>query len=83
MGQGCTIKAMVINVDALSSRKPVPLSLPFVQVAQTEGAGHLSPWVCPTLSWVTIWNRGAVTQGDDEAGGQKTAVRAELRQGLC
>lgn len=30
VGQGCTIKAMVINVDALSSRKPVPLSLPFV-----------------------------------------------------
>ena len=29
-GQGCTIKAMVINVDTLSSRKPVPLSLPFV-----------------------------------------------------
>ena len=48
--------------------------MPSVQVAHTEGAGCLSPWVCSTPSWGTIWNRGAVTQGNDEAGGRETAV---------
>lgn len=60
-GQGCTIKAeMVINVEALSSGSQSPSARTFVQIAQTEGAGHLSPWVCPNLSWVTIWNKRAV-----------------------